>query len=182
MGRKEPAPDGLRRRRSTPLSSTVIRSLPSNRWDDYRNLRLESLKSDPSAFGTSFEEEEILTEAEWKRRMKNVLFAVSEDMSVGMIGYLFNERVKKKHIAELIGVYVTANHRGEGIGTKMLESALSSIRKNKAIVKVQLLVNPEQRAAVNVYEKFGFVVIGVLKKELKVGRKFYDVLFMEKML
>jgi ribosomal protein S18 acetylase RimI-like enzyme len=64
----------------------------------------------------------------------------------------------------------------------MLESALSSIRKNKAIVKVQLLVNPEQRAAVNVYEKFGFVVIGVLKKELKVGRKFYDVLFMEKML
>jgi hypothetical protein len=34
-----------------------ITKLPVERWADYRDLRLEALKSDPSAFGSAFEEE-----------------------------------------------------------------------------------------------------------------------------
>ncbi len=89
-----------------------------------RDLRLEALKSDPSAFGSSFEEEVTLTEGEWKRRIRNTLFAVSDDKLIGMIVCLFNERPKTKHIAEIVGVYVTASYRGQGVSTRMLERAL----------------------------------------------------------
>lgn len=157
-----------------------IAKLSSDRWEEYRDLRLEALKSDPYAFGSSFEEEVGLAEDEWKSRMQNVLFAMSDGAPVGMIACLFNDRPKTKHIAEIVGVYVRADHRGEGIGTKMLERALLLIRSKRGIVKVQLAVNPEQRAAVRLYKKAGFFVFGRTKKELKVGRRYCDMLFMEK--
>jgi ribosomal protein S18 acetylase RimI-like enzyme len=157
-----------------------ISRLSADRWQDYRDLRLEALKSDPFAFGSSFEEEVMLTEDEWKRRIQNALFAMSDGELVGMVVCLFNDRRKTKHIAEIVGVYVGADHRGEGVGTRMLEHALLLIRSNKRIVKVKLAVNPDQRAAVKLYKKAGFVVTGRTKKELKVGRRFFDMLFMEK--
>ena len=159
-----------------------IEKLPDDRWKDYRDLRLEALKNAPSAFGSSFEEEEVLTEDEWKRRIQNVLFAVSEDTLIGMIVYAFNGRAKTRHSAEIFGVYVSAGHRGEGVGTRMLEHALLQIRKNRRVVKVKLSVNPEQRVAVKLYKKAGFVVAGRARKEMKVGRRFFDTLYMEMLL
>lgn len=43
------------------------------------------------------------------------------------------------------------------------------------------MVNPEQKTAVKLYEKFGFQTVGKLKNELKVEDKFYDEAIMEKM-
>src|SRR5208282_543936 len=165
-----------------PIAHLVeIRRLPEDRWEDYRSLRLESLKSDPSAFSSSFEEEETLAEDEWVRRIQNVLFAISDDEPIGTIVYVIGGRTKTKHIAEIHGVYVRANHRGEGVGTSMLENALLQIRKDGRVVKVKLAVNPAQRSAVKLYKKAGFVVTGRARKELKVGRKFFDMLYMEKL-
>jgi ribosomal protein S18 acetylase RimI-like enzyme len=157
-----------------------ISGLPPERWKDYRRLRLEALKSDPSAFGSSFEEEEALTEDEWRKRIPNALFALSDDNPIGMIGFFSNTRLKTKHAADIFGFYVRADHRGRGVGTRLLQQALVQIRKNKGILKVKLAVNPEQRAAVKLYKRAGFVGYGVSKKELKVGRRFFDMLYMEK--
>ncbi len=98
-----------------------------------------------------------------------------------MIAYVFEERLKTKHIAEIYGFYVSTDHRGEGVGTRLLEHALLLIRKKRGIVKARLYVNTEQRAAVSLYRKTGFVVRGKMKKELKVGRRFFDMLILEKM-
>lgn len=159
-----------------------IRKLPADRWKDLRDLRLEALKSEPSAYGSSFEEAEGLTEDDWKRRIQSTLFALSGDELIGMIVYVFDKGLKTRHIAEIFGFYVNADHRGEGVGTKLLRRALSLIQRNKRIVKVKLAVNPEQRVAVRMYKKAGFVVTGRTEKELKVGRRFYGMLFMEKIL
>lgn len=107
---------------------------------------------------------------------------MSDDMLIGMIVCVFNGRLKTRHVADIFGVYVRADHRGKGVGTRLLEHALLLIRKNKRVVKVKLAVNPEQRVAVKLYKKAGFVVTGRTKKELKVGRRFFDMLFMEELL
>jgi ribosomal protein S18 acetylase RimI-like enzyme len=143
---------------------------------------LEALKSDPSAFSSSVEEESALSEEEWKRRTKNALFAVSDGTLVGMIVCVFSERTKIRHVADIFGVYVSTDYRGKGVGTRLLERTLSMIHRNKRIVKVELAVNPEQRAAVRMYEKAGFVVVGRGTKEIRVGRRFFDMLYMEKLL
>ncbi len=106
-------------------SMIEVKTLSSERWREARELRLQALKSDPIAFGSSYEEEEKLPEADWQRRMKNTLFALSDDKLVGTTTYFFNDRVKTKHIARIFAVYVDTNYRGIGIGKKLLEKALS---------------------------------------------------------
>jgi ribosomal protein S18 acetylase RimI-like enzyme len=158
-----------------------IGRLPADRWEDYRDLRLEALGSEPRAFGSSPEDETSLTEGEWKRRIGSTLFALQAGKPIGMIVILFNDRPKTRHVANVFGFYVSRGHRGKGIGTKLLDGALRLAREDGRIVKVSLTVNPEQRAAVELYKRAGFVVVGRMRDELKVGRRFFDELMMEKL-
>lgn len=96
------------------MVSTEVRKLPLSRWEDYKKLRLESLKQSPLAFGSAFEEEASFGAGEWKRRMKNTHFAMADDTPVGMIVCSFNKEVKFKHIAEIYSFYVRARYRGKG--------------------------------------------------------------------
>ena len=126
-----------------------VKKLPPDRWKEYRNLRLEALKNDPVAFGSSYEEEIKISKVIWKKRIKNTLFALLDGKPVGMIVYVFQNKLKTKHIANIFGVYVKKEYRGKGIGKKLVESAISSIKKNKVIVKIDLTVNPKQKKLLN---------------------------------
>ena len=164
------------------MQEIKIVKLPASKWKEYRKLRLEGLQKDPIAFGSSFEEEKMLSEEEWKRRCKNTIFAVSQDKVVGMIIYNFQQRKKLQHIANMYGAYVSSAFRKQGVGRKLLEAALVEILKNKKIVKISLGVMKEQKAAIALYKKYGFKVVGDFKKDLKVKNKYYDHLVMEKLL
>ena len=157
-----------------------IKKLSTNRWKDYRNLRLEALRKDATAFSSSHKEEKKLSESEWKRRTKNTLFALSDDKPIGMIAYAFNNKRKIRHIANIFGFYVKESYRNRGIGKKLIESALLSIMRNKNIIKINLNVNPKQKSAARIYKKYCFKVVGVMKKDLFINGKFYDELVMEK--
>lgn len=157
-----------------------IKRLLSSRWKECRDIRLDALMKNPIAFGSSFEEENKLSQTEWKKRTKNALFAFLNNKVVGIVILVFLKQQKLKHIANIAGVYVKKEYRSQGIGKKLIEEALDEIKRNKQIIKINLNVNPDQKAAVNLYKKLGFKPIGVLKKDLFVKGKFYDELMMEK--
>jgi ribosomal protein S18 acetylase RimI-like enzyme len=159
-----------------------ISKLDEARWREFMELQLEALCVDPLAFGSSYEDEAGMPEEEWRRRSKNVLFALEGNRPVGMITLGFDERQKKRHIAAIYGFYVRKESRNQGIGKRLIESAIKTISEREGISKIQLHVNPMQTAAVKLYEEFGFERVGVLKKELKVNGIFYDILLMEKYL
>ncbi len=159
-----------------------IKKLPISRWKDYKALRLEALKSEPAAFGSSYSEEKNLGVGEWKRRVNNVVFALIDNKPIGMVGYSFNKRAKTGHIADIFGVYLNKKYRGQGLGRELLRSALEIISKNKRIIKVELGVNTEQTAAIRLYEKNRFVVVGRFRKEMKLNGRFFDEFVMEKLL
>jgi ribosomal protein S18 acetylase RimI-like enzyme len=158
-----------------------IKKLPLERWNDYRAIRLEALTCEPLAFSSSYEEEQAIAEDEWKRRIRNVVFALADDVPLGMIGYIVNNRLKTQHIAHIYGVYVKKEFRCRGIGTTLIEHTIGTIHKNAYISKISLTVNPLQKAAVRLYKKYGFKVAGTLRKEMKVDDIFYNVLVMEKL-
>ena len=159
---------------------TRVARLPARRWREARMLRLEALKTDPAAFGSSYEEEVDRPEDEWVSRMKNTLFALSGEKPVGMISRVFNDRIKTAHVAAIYGFYVTPKSRGRGIGKLLFARALQDIQGNRKIIKVQLSVNPKFRAALGIYRSFGFEAAGTAKNELRVGSRYYDMLNMEK--
>lgn len=157
-----------------------IAKLPQNRWEVFKGLRLEALKTDPSAFGSSFEEETKLSEDVWRERIRNVLFALSDGKPVGMLTYVFSARTKTKHIVNIYSVYVAPRQRGQGIGLLLMKKAFSEIRKNRRIIKVQLSVNAHLRPAIGLYKKMGFEEVGRARNELKIGKSYHDMLLMEK--
>jgi RimJ/RimL family protein N-acetyltransferase len=160
----------------------VVKKLEEDRWKEYRDLRLEALIKEPIAFGSSYDEEKNLSEEEWRKRIGNAFFAMSEDKPIGMIVYVRDNKIKTKHIGNIFGVYVTREYRGKGVGKKLMDIVLAQVQKSKDVVKIKLTVNPEQKVAVKLYQNCGFKIVGQLKKELYVEGKFYDELSMEKLL
>lgn len=157
-----------------------IGRLPEFEWKKYKEIRLNALKNDSIAFGSSYEEEKDREDEVWRTRIKDALFALnSENEPVGLLAFLFNTRVKTKHRADIFSVFVTPEYRGIGIGKKLMNEALRMIKENKKVIKVNLTVNPLQIPAVKLYESFGFKMIGKLSKELFIEGKYYDELLME---
>jgi len=159
---------------------TEIKTLPADRWKEYRRLRLEALELSPLAFGTALQEGASSGEMTWKKHLGQVSFAMKNDEPVGMITCVFTEGVKFEHIAEIHGFYVRPNYRGRGIGRELLEHAIAKARTNPRILKVRLYVNSRQLTAVNLYRRAGFAVVGRLAREMKVGQRLYTMLVMEK--
>jgi ribosomal protein S18 acetylase RimI-like enzyme len=159
-----------------------IERLSEDRGQDYRDLRLGALQSEPVAFGSSYEEERLLTEANWRDRIKNALFAMEDNQPVGMVVVMRNNRIKQNHIAEIYGVYVKKEYRGKGIGKQLMEAALGEIYTQKDVTKIKIGVNPTQKAAEQLYWKMGFEKAGRLKNEMRIDGNYYDELVMEKYL
>jgi GNAT superfamily N-acetyltransferase len=159
-----------------------IKKLDADRWQDFRDLRLEALKSEPIAFSSSYEEEQLLPESVWRERIKNVIFAMSDNQPVGMAGNFRSNRIKTNHVCEIYGMYVRKEYRSQGIGKKLLEAVLEEIQNLKGVTKIKIGVNPTQKAAEHLYRKYGFKVAGHFKKDMCVNDIFYDEIFLEKFL
>lgn len=157
-----------------------ITSLQPDRWNDYRILRLAALEQEPSAFGSSPEEDGELAEGDWKDRMRHALFALDRGTPIGMIAFAQQSKRKTRHIAGIYGVYVARGYRGQGVGHRLLGAALDAIQERAEIIKVRLAVNPEQLAAVRLYERHGFETVGRFRRELCVDGVYYDDLIMER--
>ena len=166
-------------RQKTATTGIEITRLSEARWQDYRDLRLEALQESSLAFGSSYEEECLLSEDEWKRRMHNALFALADGQAVGLIVVVFNRRAKTKHIADIFSFYVKNSYRHKGVGRKLLEAAIAEIRARNGVIKARLAVNTEQNFAVRLYRRYGFKTLGRVKKELLIDGKYYDELLMD---
>ncbi|MDO8469712.1 MAG: GNAT family N-acetyltransferase [bacterium] len=152
-------------------------------WRDFKELRLRALKTDPTAFGSSFEEEINLPDDEWRRKLedqKRITYAAKIlDQLVGIAGVRFESLRHVEHMATIVSVFVNPAFRGKGIGYRLMSRILEDLHSNPKIIKVRLSVNELQVAARNMYEKLGFHRIGLAEKEMRVEGKYYDQSQME---
>lgn len=160
-----------------------IITLTPNEWQKYRDIRLEALKEEPTAFLTSYEDEIDDPDEKWQERLgrQNVIFAEVAGEIIGMVGFFLNNHPKAAHVAHVWGTYVKPAVRGRGIGRKLMEAIIEKIRANPKTEKIKIEVNPEQVQAYSLYKKLGFKEIGRAEKEISVGGKYYDEILMERL-
>lgn len=162
----------------------IINNLPLDRWNEYKELRLEALKTEPQAFAMTFEEEIKKTDEEWKKRLTpkdnaNIrLFAELDNKLIGMIGCYRPE--ENPYTVEIITVYVSEDHRGHGYGKLLLQEILTEIKKLEDIKTVRLTVVETQKAALHTYRSCGFNIVNTLKDAVKFNGATYDEIVMEK--
>jgi ribosomal protein S18 acetylase RimI-like enzyme len=159
----------------------TIEILEEADWKIFKELRLEALKNDSLAYGSSYEEEEFFTEAEWRKKFELSTWYTSRSGNayVGLLGVLFEKAKKMEHTADLVGFYVQPEYRGRGIGRAMMERAIAELHANPKIIKLRLGVNVLQENAVKLYEDLGFKTACVIEKATKVDGIFYDHARME---
>jgi GNAT superfamily N-acetyltransferase len=142
-----------------------IRRIRAEDWSFFRNLRLEALRSDPLAFGSTFEREEALPDEFWKGRSglpvgggdEIVLLAEAADgRLLGMAG-VFTD---KDRVYQVWGMWVAPSDRGQGIAGNFLDEIIAWAHVSNPSRPLCLAVNPDQRAAVRLYSSRDFQSTG----------------------
>lgn len=160
-------------RRLTPVDATV-----------FQQLRLESLRESPEAFGSSYEEEagQALSAIEARLNPKidrGVFGAFVGDRLMGLVG-LGRENLRKlSHKAFVWGLYVVPDGRGKGIAKALLAEACALARSLPEVRQVNLCVNASNQDAIRLYESFGFCTFGREPRAMFVEGVFHDELHMQ---
>jgi ribosomal protein S18 acetylase RimI-like enzyme len=166
---------------ATQTEIQIITRLPVERWPEYRELRLHALKTDPQAFGQSWDEADKYPEERWRQRLIDaaegrswLVFAEREGRLTGMAGaYQWPEDVEANR-AMVIAVFVDPELRGQRIGERLVQAVLDQLAAT-GLDSAILAVNPEQTAAVRLYERMGFVATGSEVNTLGNGQECEEI-------
>ena len=165
--------------KSLPSRQTVIvRS--ANASDSIALLKTMNDVLEEQVFSLTGPEEMHLSpeqEAQWIESMNAhpshlLLVAEIEGTLVGMLDFTSGHRKRIAHTGEF-GMSVSKAHRGQGIGSFLLEVLLTWAKKHPQIEKVSLKVHANNQRAIHLYKKFGFKEEGRLKNDLKYSEDDY---------
>lgn len=109
-----------------------------------------------------------------------MIVAEVDDQIVAIASLAGRNGDRSKHIAEL-GISLIREYWGYGIATQMMEMMIE-FAENSPLEVLILEVISENDRAIALYEKFGFESVGKFAKRSKVGHKYYDTIFMQKLL
>ncbi|GIU13324.1 GNAT family N-acetyltransferase [Shewanella sp. c952] len=138
----------------------AIRQLTEQDWREYKRLRLASLQDAPDSFGSTFEKEQLFSEATWRARLTPAavtaqlpLIASVDGTAVGLaFGVLHNSGDSCAHVYQM---WVANSARGRGIGKLLLQKILDWAA-HLNIDEVNLLVTVDNVAAITLYQRLGF--------------------------
>ncbi|MDH5920249.1 GNAT family N-acetyltransferase [Vibrio splendidus] len=81
----------------------------------------------------------------------------------------------------IIGTYVDANSRGQGVAKQLFDYTFKSA-KAKGYEKLFAYVRADNERALAVYLKQGFEIVGTAKNHGKIGDQYFDEILIEKFL
>lgn len=164
----------------------IIREAVDDDLQQYRKLRLESVRLHPEAFGRDYETESEIPLSEWKSKLiinqnDTVFVAQAGENLVGISGIKRSPSLKTAHNAGIWGVYVAAGFRGENVGEELIKACIGWARE-RLLFSVKLSVVTTNVPAIRLYLKCGFQVYGVEPKVIRVDQNYFDELLMVKIL
>jgi ribosomal protein S18 acetylase RimI-like enzyme len=150
----------------------MIRALGNDDLDAYIALRQRGLRECPLAFSSSAETDfasspealrpQIARAPEWM-----IFGAFLDSALAGAVGLYRARHAKAAHRMQLWGMYVAPEHRGRGLGARLLEAAIAHARALGGVATIDLSVTSAAEAARRLYERAGFVAWGTQHDALR---------------
>jgi ribosomal protein S18 acetylase RimI-like enzyme len=155
-------------------ADVTIRRLRPDDANSFRAIRLEAVKANPEALGSTFEVEDKLDVTWFADRLdqSHVMGAFRDGDLVGTAGFAIQQGQKNAHKGRLWGMFVRPSSRNLGVGRLLVSAVLDVARESVELI--QLSVIKENRPARRLYESVGFLEFGMESKASKLGDKYYD--------
>lgn len=146
----------------------------------FREIRLEALRDNPEAFGSTFEAENAQPLTWFSDRLgrSNLFGAFHGSELVGIAGLVIGEGRKEAHKGLLVGMYVRPGSRKSGVGHLLVETIIEFARERVELI--QLAVVSDNQRARRLYAGLGFLEYGIEKKALKQDGRYFDEVLMAK--
>ncbi len=138
---------------------TDIRPVTEDDWRVMRDIRLEALREDPTAFGSSSAREAVFTEADWRRRAGgHGFFAYLAELGPGPVGIVGGIE-EAPGTAQLVSMWVRPQARGRQVGVALIEAVVDWARAQR-MTRLVLWVTETNKPARRLYERSGFTPNG----------------------
>lgn len=168
------------------VNEKVIRELTEKDLDKFLKIRNDSLRLCPKSFGadpnTTIDKEKTRLDLQSKNEENFILGYFDHDQIVGMLGFIRESGMKKKHKGFIWGVFVYPEYRGKGIGKELLQACLSKTALLKGLKKVMLTVSNISMEAISLYVSLGFQQYGIEKDAMRWEGEAIDEICMEKLI
>jgi ribosomal protein S18 acetylase RimI-like enzyme len=139
----------------------------------YRTLRLRGLREHPDAFTSSFEEESVRPLADSESRLAatsstRMWGAFEGGKLAGVFGWSRELRLKSRHKAVLVGMYVAPEFAGRGIGRELVRAVLTDAQQAGIELAVLTVTAGNERAR-SLYTQAGFQSFGIEPDAIRVA-------------
>jgi ribosomal protein S18 acetylase RimI-like enzyme len=159
-------------------SEIQIRQLTPADAESFRELRLEGLRLNPEAFGSTyeFEKDQPLTRYTGWLTNSTVFGAFQNSQLIGTASFTISSGLKDSHKGLLRAMYVRPTHRCSGAGRQLVQAVIETARQK--VEQVQLSVVSTNQPAIRLYQTLGFRQYGLEKNALKHNGKYSDEILM----
>jgi RimJ/RimL family protein N-acetyltransferase len=169
-----------------------LRALTIDDAAAYHAFRLEGLRLHPDAFRSAYEDD-AKKPVEWAQKR----IAPASDNPHGFALGAFDEAThqligatsletsasrKVKHVAHVLGMFVSPAHTGKGIGASLLQALIAKAQLIPELEILHLTVTSSNESAIALYERHGFTRDGIERRALKIGAQYFDKLHMSRLL
>jgi RimJ/RimL family protein N-acetyltransferase len=137
-----------------------IRQLTEDEWRELRKIRLKALKTDPLVFGSNFERESRMTEADWRGWLRSndsaifIIFAAGAP--IGMTGVSIFRDDPTGQTAIFWGSWLEPHFRGKGLSDLMYQARLEWARRHPSVERIVVSHRASNLASKYANQKHGF--------------------------
>lgn len=149
-----------------------IRTLTHSDADAYLQIRYRAVKEEPESFLPTYEEEQQRDIAAYEDMLRDPLSTTYglfvDDELVGVTTLIQHGYEKMKHIAQIVGVYLAPEQRGQGFSKALFEYVVDDAKKHPELEQLRLSVVDTMVPAIKLYERSGFEILCPDPKVMKM--------------
>jgi len=140
----------------------------------YRELRLRGLREHPDAFTSSWEDDrEQPVEGAAARLSAHAFWGAFQGPELyGFVGLEREARAKNRHKATVVGMYVSTEYNGLGIGRGLMEVLLGRARQDGLALLVLTVTEGNDKAR-DLYDGVGFRSFGMEPRAIQIDGKYF---------